>query len=108
MEFAELTISSPTPIRYHLNSDTFFLEKSFQRQQQDLAWFLLFPAFFLLLGSLAWIFLLRYRIHPHEGTTYEYMTDEDGKVVLDDAKNDTTKSLHNLNLVSNIMQLFSR
>ena len=107
-EFAELALNSPTPIRYSPDSDTFFLEKSFQRQSRDLAWFLLFPAFFLLLGSLAWIFLRRYRIHPHEGTAYEYMTDETGKVVLDDAKNETTKRLHNANLLSKLLQIFSR
>ncbi len=107
-EFAELELNSSAPIIYSPESKTFFLEKSFQRQNHDFIWILILPGFFLVLGILCWIFLRRYRIHPHEGTTYEYMTDEDGKVVLDDAKNETTKSLHNANLLSKILQIFSR
>lgn len=107
-ELAEVRINQPTSIRYSPESDTFFLEKSFLRQNRDMVWFLVFPAFFLLLGSLSWIFLRRYRIHPHEGTSYEYMTDENGKVVLDDARNQTTKALHNANLFSKIFQMLGR
>ncbi|MEI6412217.1 MAG: hypothetical protein WCR52_22695, partial [Bacteroidota bacterium] len=68
-------------------------EQSFLRQNRDMVWFLLFPGFFLLLGCAAWFFLRAYRIHPHEGTIYEYMTDESGQVVLDDAKNEGTKNV---------------
>jgi len=107
-EFAELQVNGPAFIIYSPDSETFFLEKSFQRQNRDMGWFLIFPAFFLLIGSLCWIFLRRYRIHPHEGTTYEYMTDESGKVVLDDAKNETTKSLHQGYLLSKLWQIFTR
>ena len=107
-EFAALAPQGPARIIYSPGSSTFFLEESFQRQNKDLAWFLMFPAFFLLTGSLCWIFLRRYRIYPHEGTTYEYMTDEKGRVVLDDAKTETTKGLHNINLLSKLWQILSR
>lgn len=107
-ELAALTLQQATPIIYSPESDTFFLEKSYQRQQKDLSWVLLFPAFFLTLGSICWLTLRRYRIYPHEGTAYEYMVDETGKVVLDDAKSEASKALKKWSLLSKLTQILQR
>jgi hypothetical protein len=107
-ELAAIVVNQPTLIRYSPATDSFFLEKSFQRQNHDMIWLLLFPGLLFLLGCLSWLFLRKYRIHPHEGTIYEYMTDETGQIVLDDAKNESTKNLRKANLISKIIQLFTK
>lgn len=105
-EFASVQEGRPTPILYSPQSDTFYLTSSYQRQRSDTLYFLYFPASLFLLGILCWVFLRKYRVHPHEGTIYEYVTDESGRVVLDDARNSTTKSLRNYATMSKLFQLF--
>lgn len=107
-ELAAVVPERPVFIRFRPGSTSVFLESSYQRRIKDNGWFLLFPAFFLLLGCTAWFFLRKYRVHAHEGTVYEYVTNEEGKVVLDDAANETTKGLKKANLMSKLMQLFMR
>lgn len=107
-EFAALTEGKTAPILYSPKSDTFFLTSSFQRQQSDTIYILWFAGILFLIGTLCWIFLYRYRVHAYgDGSIYEYVTDENGKVVLDDAKSGFTRSLRNYTTMSKFFQLFS-
>jgi hypothetical protein len=106
-ELAAVTAGQIAPILYSPKSDTFFLASSFQRQRSDNIYILGFAGLLFLIGTLCWIFLYRYRVHAYEdGTIFEYVTDESGKVVLDDAKNGLTKSLRTYTTMSKLFQLF--
>lgn len=105
-EFAAVTIGQSAPILYSPTSDSFYLTSSYQRQLHDNVYILVFPGLLFLIGILCWIFLRKYRVHAHEGTLYEYVTDENGKVILDDARNSTTKSLRTYATMSKLFQIF--
>jgi hypothetical protein len=105
-EFAAVNEGHTAPILYSPQSDTFYLTSSYQRQLNDNVYILLFPGTLFLIGIICWIFLRKYRVYAHEGTIYEYLTDESGKVVLDDARNSTTESLRTYSTMSRLFQLF--
>lgn len=105
-EFAAVTKGQSAPILYSPDSESFYLTSSYQRQLHDNVYILAFPGLLFLIGILCWIFLRKYRVHAHEGTLFEYVTDENGKVVLDDARNSTTKSLRTYATISNLFQIF--
>jgi len=108
-EFASVSEGHPAPILYSSQSDTVYLASSFQRQSSDRMYILGFAGALFLIGILCWIFLRKYRVHAYEdGSIYEYVTDESGKVVLDDAKNSTTKTLRNYSTMSKVFDLFQR
>ena len=93
-EFATLTEGQPASILYSPQSDTVYLTSSYQRQFGDHNVILGFAGVLFLIGSLCWIFLYKYRVHAYEdGSIYEYVTDENGKVVLDDVHNGFTQAL---------------
>ncbi|CAN5427669.1 hypothetical protein BH09BAC4_BH09BAC4_10430 [soil metagenome] len=108
-EFASVNEGQFAPILYSPQSDTVYLTSSYRRQLSDNIYILVFPGLLFLIGSLCWIFLRKYRVHAYEdGSIYEYVTDESGKVVLDDAKNSTTKALRNYSTMSKLVQLFEK
>ncbi|RRB07264.1 hypothetical protein [Larkinella rosea] len=109
-EFASVQTDSPAPILYspETGSDVVFLTSSYQRQINDNKYILVFPGLLFLIGLGCGIFLRKYRVHAHEGTMYEYVTDENGNVVLDDAHSSTTKSLRTYSTMSKLFQIFDR
>ena len=107
-EFAAVTEGRTAPILYSPRSKTIYLTSSYQRQLHDNKYLLVFPAVLFLLGSGCWFFLRKYRVHPHEGTIYEYVTNEDGKVVLDDAASPLTRGLRNYATFGKLFDLFRR
>ena len=107
-EFAAVKEGNLAPILYSSKSDTFYLTSSFQRQIGDNIYILGFAGVLFLIGALCWIFLRKYRVHAREGSLYEYVTDESGKVVLDDAQNGFTRSLRTYTTMSKLFQLFNR
>lgn len=94
-EFAAAPEGQPVPILYAPRSQTIYLTSSYQRQLHDNTYLLVFPAALFLIGSACWFFLGKYRVHPREGSIYEYVTDESGKVALDDAVSPLTRGLRN-------------
>ena len=107
-EFASVTEGKPASILYSSESDMVFLEGSYKRQLSDNVYILIFPGILFLIGIVSFVFLRKYRVHAHPGTMYEYVTDESGKVVLDDAKNSTTKSLRTFSTMSKLLRLFDK
>jgi hypothetical protein len=108
-EFASVAVGKPAPVLYSPQSDVVFLKSSYQRQLSDNIYILFFPGLLFLIGSLCWIFLRKYRVHAHgDGSIYEYVTDENGKIVLDDAQNSTTKSLRNYTTMSKLFEIFGK
>ncbi|GAB2579252.1 hypothetical protein [Spirosoma areae] len=107
-EFAAVNEGQPTPILYSPAANTVYLTSSYQRQLNDNVYILLLPGMLFLIGIGCWIFLRKYRVHAHEGTLYEYVTDESGKVVLDDARNSTTKSIRTYSTLSKFFQIFEK
>ncbi len=107
-EFAAVTVGQPAPILYNPRSGAFYLASSYQRQIQDHGYILLLPGMLFLIGIACWIFLRNYRVHAHEGTLYEYVTNEEGQVVLDDARNTTTKALRVSSTLGKLWQVFGR
>lgn len=108
-EFASVSEGKPAPVLYSRQSGVIYLKNSYERQLSDNIYILFFPGFLFLIGCLCWIFLRKYRVHAHgNGSIYEYVTDENGKVVLDDAKNSTTKSLRNHATLSKLFEIFGK
>ncbi|MVM33084.1 hypothetical protein GO755_23790 [Spirosoma sp. HMF4905] len=108
-EFAAVTEGKTAPILYSPRTDTFFLTSSFQRQLSDTIYILWFAGVLFLIGTLCWLFLYKYRVHAYgNGSIYEYVTDESGKVVLDDNKNIFTRSLRNYTTMSKLFELFEK
>ena len=107
-EFAAVKEGQSVPIVYSPEADIVYLTSSYQRQLNDTMYFLVFPGLLFLLGVVSWIYLRKYRVHAHEGTIYEYLTDESGRVVFDDARNSTTKALRISSTVSKLFQIFER
>lgn len=107
-EFAAVREGEEAPILYRPESKSFFLASSYRRQLSDNAYILILPGLLFALGIGSLIFLSRYRVHAHEGTMYEYVTDENGKVVLDDNKNATTRALRVGSTLSKLVGLFRK
>lgn len=107
-ELAAVTEEQPVPILYTPRSQTFYLTTSYQRQLHDNVYLLAFPGLLFLIGSACWFFLRKYRVRPREGSVYEYVTDETGKVVLDDAASPLTRGLRNYTTFSKLFDLFRR
>jgi hypothetical protein len=108
-EFASVSEGKPAPVLYSRQSDVIYLKSSYERQLRDNIYILFFPGLLFLIGSLCWIFLRKYRVHAHgDGSIYEYVTDENGKIVLDDAQNSTTKSLRKYATLSKLFEIFGK
>nr|WP_295926627.1 hypothetical protein [uncultured Dyadobacter sp.] len=108
-EFASVSEGKPAPVLYSPHSDVIYLKSSYQRQLSDNIYILFFPGMLFLIGCLCWIFLRKYRVHAHEdGSINEYVTDENGKIVLDDARNSTTKSLRKYATLSRLFDIFGK
>jgi hypothetical protein len=108
-EFASVSEGKPAPVLYSRQSDVIYLKSSYERQLSDNIYILFFPGLLFLIGSLCWIFLRKYRVHAHgDGSIYEYVTDENGKIVLDDAQNSTTKSLRKYATLSKLFEIFGK
>lgn len=107
-EFAAITEGQSVPVLYSLQSDTIFLTSGYQRQINNSVYFLVFPALLFLIGIVSGIYLRQYRVYAHEGTIFEYLTDETGKIVLDDTRNSMTKALRTSSTLSKLFQFFER
>jgi hypothetical protein len=107
-EFASVREGAPAPVLYSTKSDVIFLTASYERQLSDNIYILIFPGTLFLIGCTCWIFLRKYRVHAREGSIYEYVTDENGKIVLDDAANATTRSLRTYTTMSKLFSLFEK
>ncbi|GAB3951265.1 hypothetical protein GCM10028805_31030 [Spirosoma harenae] len=107
-EFAAVQEGKAAPILYNPQSDTVYLTSSYQRQLSDNVYILFLPGLLFLIGFVCLIALRNYKVLPHEGTMYEYVVNENGKVVLDDLTNSTTKSLRTYSTLSKFFQLFDR
>ncbi len=107
-EFATVQTGRPAPILYSSQSNLVYLTRSYERRLNDSGYFLVFPGLLFLLGIISWICLRKYRVHAHEGTIYEYVTDENGRVVLDDARNSTTKALRTYSTMSKFLEMFEK
>lgn len=108
-EFASVSEGKPAPVLYSPQSDVIFLKSSYQRQLSDNIYILIFPGLLFLIGCLCWFFLRKYRVHAHEdGSINEYVTDESGKIVLDDARNSSTKSLRKYATMSKLFEIFGK
>jgi hypothetical protein len=107
-EFAGVKEGQSASILYSPQSDLVYLASSYQRRLGDNAYILVFPGILYLMGGLCWIFLRKYRVHAHEGTIFEYVTDESGKIVLDDARNSTTKALRTYSTLSKFFGMFQK
>lgn len=107
-EFAGVKEGQLAPILYSPQSDRVYLASSYRRRLSDNSYILVFPALLYLIGVLCWIFLRKYRVHAHEGTIYEYVTDERGNIMLDDARNSTTKALRTYSTMSRFFDMFQK
>lgn len=107
-EYEEVSVGQKVPIIYSNNAKYMQLQTTFKRSLKDYNWILVMPALFFLIGLCCLIFLRKYKVHAHEGTVYEYVTDENGKVVLDDLKSEATRTIKKVNLVSKIVQAFAK
>ena len=107
-EFAAVQEGRWAAILYSPQSDTVYLTSSYQRQLNDNVYMLVLPGILFLIGIVCLIMLRKYRVLPHEGTIYEYLVDENGKVVLDDVKNSTTKGLRMTSTMGKLFQRFDR
>ncbi|GAB3524340.1 hypothetical protein [Emticicia fontis] len=107
-EYEEVSVGQKVQIVYGNRAKNIQLQTTFDRSLKDYNWILVMPALFFLIGLGCLIFLSKLKVHAHEGTVYEYVTDENGKVVLDDRQSDTTRTIKKLNLVSKIVQAFAK
>ena len=107
-EYEAVSVGQKVQIVYSNNAKYMQLQTTFERSLKDYNWILVMPALFFLIGLGCLIFLRKYKIHAHEGTAYEYMTDENGKIVLDDNKSEFTRTIKKVNLVSKIVQAFAK
>jgi len=107
-EFAAVSEGRTAPILYAPRAGTIYLASSYQRQLHDNIYLLVFPALLFLIGAGCWIFLRKYRVHAHGVGIYEYVTDENGKVVLDDNASPLTRSFRNYTTLGKLFELFRR
>ncbi|RFS16343.1 hypothetical protein [Emticicia sp. C21] len=107
-EYAAVPIGQKVLIVYDAAKGTVQLKTTFDRSLHDFNYILIFPGLLFLIGLGCLIFLSRFKVHAHEGTAYEYLTDENGKVVLDDNHSETTRTIKKINLVSKIVQAFAK
>ena len=105
-EYEEVSVGQKVKIVYSNNARYMQLETTFDRSLKDYNWILVMPALFFLIGLCCLIFLRKYKVHAHEGTAYEYVTDENGKIVLDDNHKENTRTIKKINLISKIVQAF--
>jgi 5S rRNA maturation endonuclease (ribonuclease M5) len=107
-EYAAVSVGQKVPAVYDASKGQVQLKSTFERSLNDYNYILIFPAILFSIGLGCMIFLRKYKVQPHEGTVYEYLTDENGKVVLDDMKSETTRTIKKINLVSKIVQAFAK
>ncbi len=107
-EFAAVHEGGTVLILYSPTSDTFFLADSYYRQLGDNVYFLIFPGLLFLISILCWIFLRRYRVQAREGSIYEYLVDENGKVIFDDAATSTSRAFRNVSTFGKLAELFRK
>ncbi|RYU97628.1 DUF3592 domain-containing protein [Emticicia agri] len=107
-EYDEVSVGQKVQIIYTNNVKNTQLQTTFNRSVKDYNWILIMPALFFLIGMGCLVFLGRFKIHAHEGTVYEYLTDENGKVLFDDKQSATTRTIRKINLLSKMMQAFGK
>ncbi|GAB4029881.1 hypothetical protein [Spirosoma gilvum] len=107
-EFAAVQEGKSAPILYSPQSDLVYLASSYQRQISDHIYILVLPGLLFLIGLVCLITLRTYRVHAYnDGSIYEYVTNEKGEVVLDDARSSTTKAFRNYSTMSKLFELFN-
>lgn len=107
-EFAAVSPDKPVSVLYVPDTDIVFLASSFQRQIGDHYYILFLPGLLMLIGIVCLVNLRKYKVHAHEGTIYEYVTNEHGDVVLDDARNSPTKRLRTDSSLLKLLGLFDK
>ncbi|GAB3546020.1 hypothetical protein GCM10027577_19040 [Spirosoma fluminis] len=105
--FANVQPGDVVPIFFNSASGTVWLVTSYQRQLTITVYLLVLPIFLFVLGSMGWLLLGNYRIETHQGTFFEYLTDENGRVVYD-TRQFLSRTLYPARVVSRIGQLFQR
>ena len=105
-EYAEVEVGQKALVVYDAGIQTAYLKTTLERSNKDYNYILILPGVLFLLGTLCLIFLSKLKVHAHEGTVYEYVTDESGKVVLDDLSSPTNQAIKKANLISKMVQIF--
>ncbi|GAB3497108.1 hypothetical protein GCM10027341_16920 [Spirosoma knui] len=105
--FTNIQPGDVVPIFFNSASNSVWLVISYQRQLTTTVYLLIFPIFLFVLGIMGWMLLGNYRIETHQGTVFEYLTDENGQVVYD-TRQFLSRTLYPARVVSRIGQLFQR
>lgn len=91
---------------YNRDANELFVAESLERFRGD-KWVLYAAAgFFFLVGSGCWFFLRKYKVQVNEKG--EEWVEKDGKVMLDERKNPTATTIKKVNILSKLLQVFSK
>ncbi len=107
-EWESFEKGKPLSVIYVPSNDEVFVQQSIMRFKSEKVILYYFAGFWLLLGTVLLICLRKIRVGVDENTGAEWLYDEDGNVMLDERKSKTALGIKKFNIVSKMVQAFSR
>lgn len=109
-EWDKFETGKPVPVMYIESTNQVFIQQSVMRFKADKVYLYYFSGFWLVLGLVLLITLRKLKVKVDENTGAEWVEKEDGSVIpiLDDRKMKGALTMKKMNLLSKMLQSFSK
>jgi len=106
-EWARLEPNGTVPVIYVASSEETFVKQSVLRFKQDKIYLYFFAGFWLILGTILYAWLRKYKVGVDAGGN-EWVEKPDGKIILDERGNTAYRATKQANLLSKLFQSFGK
>lgn len=106
-EYAAAEPGQTVPVIFASTNNKVYLQVSYNRFEKDYKYMYVFPFFFLLLGTVLWFWLRKKKVGVDEHGN-EWVENEDGSIILDERKSKASRVIKRGNIISKVIQAFSK
>jgi hypothetical protein len=107
-EWNNFITGKPLPVIYVASTRQTYVQQSIMRFKDDKVYLYYFSGFWLLLGTVLYAWLGKLKVGVDEETGDEWIERKDGSIILDERRSKTTQLLKRGNIISKLIQTFSR
>lgn len=107
-EWDKFETGKPLSVIYVAATQQTYVQQSIMRFKDDKIYLYFFAGFWLVLGSILYIWLRKLKVGVDEETGAEWVIKEDGSVILDERKSKAAGYVKRANILSKLVQAFGK
>jgi hypothetical protein len=107
-EWNRMETGKPISVIYVPDTGKTYVQQSIMRFKGDKIYLYFFAGFWLLFGSVLWIWLRNYKVGVDENTGSEWVEKPNGDIIFDERKSPAARALKRGNIFSKLIQSFGK